>query len=249
MEVLQIDDTEDGSVDFHDRAFVYFCGLNLQKYTWVSNSMLLLEKLLEEGLCTPEDYAAEGNLEAAKNIIPDIEAAVVPAVETIVAISKKLCADYDSKLPVTRSELLDIGIDEVVVSNMMRDVYGSSEIFASLSVRKVVVALDMVDWEDSGATTKLSVKMTDFKANKVKASLNTWLKRGERMAFLKAADSLGRALAEISRENLFWGPFRRTLNKHFNAKEKKSLEDIVNKLNQFIKATKRGGKKCEDSED
>ena len=56
--------------------------------------------------------------------------------------------------PTTLDELEDCGIDSVVARQLMQQVYGSTDIVIGLHTRKVVVALDLIDWEDLSAERK-----------------------------------------------------------------------------------------------
>jgi hypothetical protein len=128
-----------------------------------------------------------------------------------------------------------------VAALLMQQVFGSTELVVGLHARKLVCALDMYDWEESGATTKEAIKMSKIPAERFKKSLATWLPKGERRAFQDTMEALGSVLGE-NRVGMF-GKMQGIIIRHNATKNKKQMTDMVEKIIQFYKVTKSGGKR------
>ena len=161
--------------------------------------------------------------------------------DLIFNLASKLVADYDGVVPTTKDDLLCLdGIDDTVATLQMQHVFGSSDILVTLHARKILTALDMLDWEEV-SELKSGVKMADLPHNRVKKSLKTWLPKGAGLSFQDTVESLG-AFIE-SKEVGNWGTLRTIISMNFTPKDKKVLDDMVFVINQFYEATKPGGKK------
>ena len=100
----------------------------------------------------------------------------------------------------------------------MQHVYASSELVITLDTRKVVVALDMVDWEEFGAKTKSAVLMSKVLEGKVRKSLRTWLPKGDGVHFHDTMDSIGRLVSARTLGD--WGKIEKIIASHFSTKDK-----------------------------
>lgn len=143
-------------------------------------------------------------------------------------------------VPTEKKELQEIGLSESLASMVTQHVFGSTELVVGLHTRKLFVALDMIDWEDTEVANKSAVKMVTVSAATVKNSLHKWLPKGDLDKFQNTIEPLAEALG--TKENGFWGKLTATLNTHFSTKDKKQLLDMANSISQFYKITKSGGR-------
>ena len=88
--------------------------------------------------------------------------------DTLLEVANKICNSHAGLVPQSKEGLKSIGLNEPLVSLLMQHVYASSELVITLDTRKVVVALDMVDWEEFGAKTKSAVLMSKVTPEKVR---------------------------------------------------------------------------------
>ena len=72
--------------------------------------------------------------------------------------------DHEGVVPSTKKELSSVKVDDNVAALLLQQVFGSTELVVGLHARKLVCALDMFDWEESGATKKQDVKMVKVPA-------------------------------------------------------------------------------------
>ena len=112
--------------------------------------------------------------------------------ESIYTVATELLKDsYNGRVPTTKKDLLAVNVDPNVASLLMQDVFGLSELVVSIHARKIVIALDMIDWEETGATLKSLLKTQAISVYRVKESLSTWLPKGEALHFHDVMESLG----------------------------------------------------------
>lgn len=154
--------------------------------------------------------------------------------ESIFVLSKKV--EQRGSVPTSKSELLAMGVDDTVASLLMQNVFGSTDIVVGLHARKIVVALDLFDWEDCGAEEKSEIKMVNVKAGTVKKSCKTWVPKGEHCNFHDVMDSIGTLLGADQKG--VWGRVKGVINQHFSTKDKKDLTDMAERITQFYKATR-----------
>ena len=64
-------------------------------------------------------------------------------------------------------------------------------------MRKLVCALYLFDWEESGAKAKDELKMSKIPGIHVRKSLSVWIPLGQGRAFQDAMEALGEALGSI----------------------------------------------------
>jgi endonuclease III len=179
--------------------------------------------------------------EDVKGIIDDYECVgTLELAQTLFSVATAIQTKHDGLVPQTKQGLQGIGVEEPVLSLMMQQVYGSSELIVSLHTRRTLVALDMVDWEESAAE-KSAVKMAKLTTEKVRKSLRTWLPKGESANFHDTMDSIGTLLS--ARKAGDWGRIQSAIQSHFSAKEKDALLGMIEAICQFYKATKGRGKK------
>ncbi|CAB9522413.1 hypothetical protein SEMRO_1299_G260710.1 [Seminavis robusta] len=197
------------ALDFNGRVFIYMVGLVI--------SQKRIQKVIK-------DYD-DKNLVAA----------------TIKSISAKLLEPelkHEGKIPTNKKDLMTI-CSKNVASLLMSHVFGSTELVVGLHARKILVALDMYDWEESGMTQKADVKMANIPASMVKKSLKTWLPKGESHDFFDMMDTLGSLFPTKAG---VWGKITKPINAHFSPKEKEMAIGMVTTISQSYKATKVGGR-------
>jgi hypothetical protein len=143
--------------------------------------------------------------------------------------------DKDGIVPQTKDELVEL-VDETVASQLMTQVFGSTEFFVGLHARKILIALDMYDWEESGATCKEDVKMSTISAAHVKKSLRTWMPKGTGKDFHDMMESVGTIIS--AKRQGEWGKIKTVINTCYPYTEKKCVLEMVESISQFYKATK-----------
>lgn len=173
-----------------------------------------------------------------KGIKPDADDATC---EEIHAIAVKLNSDPakypDGMIPTTLEGLKEIDVDESVAYTLLQSQFGVTGLYVSLNIRKMAVALDLIDWEEY-CPTKSTIKMVAIKGEHVKASLLTWLPKGEVLAIQDAMDSIGRLVRE---ENLY-REMKKLIESKYGKKEKEMLHSMILAIVRFYKLT-RGGKR------
>lgn len=154
-------------------------------------------------------------------------------------VSTSLMAEkFGGVVPCEASELKELKIDETVSGLLLNHVFGDTDLVIGLNTRKLMVALDLFDWEESGVDERIDVKMAKVPPNYVKASLLTWLPQGEKRHFQELMEPLATAIGDY--KNGFWGSLTRTLKKHFKPSEKDLLQKMAEKVHQFHKAARCG---------
>ena len=143
-------------------------------------------------------------------------------------------------VPTTKEGLTNLGLEDTVVCLLMQHVFGSRELVVDIHARKILTALDMVDWEEPGFTAKSDIKMVKLNGMKVKRSLLTWLPKGEAASFHDTMHSLGALLS--SKTHGEWGKVKAAISRHFVPKEKEALFKMIESIRQFYKATTSGGR-------
>jgi endonuclease III len=200
-----------------------------------------LAGFLKQGWLTPFDCAAAGAVSMQAFLNAHISDKSLG--KAIVDLSKKLeKAPFHGEVPTDKKELLKL-VDENVASLMMAQAFHSNEIVIGLYARKILTALDMYDWEDSGTKIKTDVRMKTISAARVQKSLETWMPKGTGQDFHEVMESLGAAL-DVMRQGS-WGTIQAAINSNFSTRHKQTVVDMVNTILQFFKATKsrRGTRK------
>jgi len=159
----------------------------------------------------------------------------------IFTVATNLNTNHDGIVPRDKEGLLAIDVEDTVASLLMQHAFGSTDIVAGLHARKILTALDMLDWEETKAENKKDVKMADLPPGRVKKSLKTWLPKGESVGFHDTMDSIGSLIA--ARRSGEWGRLTTVINTNFSVKDKKVLLEMVQHISQFYFATKSGGRK------
>ena len=203
------------------------------------NTVAILLSLLEKNLlkseaivaATPEQLSAaikgDGNFDAG-NIA-----------NNVMAMAQAMNAlEY---IPTRENEFLDCGIDPYVVNTLMQDVFGATDLIIGLNIRKVVVAIDLIDWEELEVERRSDVKMKLLTDTHVKHSVLTWLPKGLGVDFQKAFEKVGEAIG--NNKIGFQGKLNACINKHFKPAKKDKLTAMRDAILRYYKATKCGAKK------
>ena len=161
-------------------------------------------------------------------------------VEDLISISKTLYAQ--DPYPYTVEDFVRCGLDDSVARKLMQDVFGSTEIVIGLNIRKVVVAIDLIDWEGiNGVERRSEMKSKDVTPAYVKRSILTWLPAGTGMPFQDAVERIGAAIGKNTVG--FWGKMQTVINKHFKPSEKEVLNSMADAILRYYKASKCGARK------
>ena len=164
--------------------------------------------------------------------------------QAIHALATEVAA-RDGSIPTTRNGLMELPMENIVARLVMQHVFGSDNLVVSIHFRKVMCALDMFDWEETGVSKKDNVKMAKVQAKHISNSLQTWLPRGAGRQLQDSVDSLGRALG--ANKVGFWGQLTSVVNKHYSPKDKKILMGMLEDISLFYRSTKAGGRKQKSS--
>ncbi|CAB9504958.1 unknown protein [Seminavis robusta] len=224
-------------VDFRGRVFIYLVMVVLAQKSSSDDAIAAVLAFLGQGLVSPDDFAA-ATVQSLKKILDDYDING-KAAATLKSIGTDLVANFEGSVPFKRADLSSI-CDDTVTSLLMSHVFGSTDTVVGLHTRKILTALDMVDWEESGTSEKAEIKMVDLPPALVKRSLKTWLPKGEGSALHDKMDSLGRILGNLRQGT--WGKVTRVLNSNLSPKEKKAATEMVLSISQFYKATRPGGR-------
>lgn len=158
--------------------------------------------------------------------------------QEIVDVSTAIMASTGS-VPHNRDALKALGLDDTVVALLMTQVYASTELIVGTHARKILVALDMIDWEEV-AKEKSKVKMSSLPSDKVKRSLLTWLPRGEATHFHDTMDSIGNLLQARTQGD--WGRIKSTIATRFSPKDNQALLSMAESICQFYKVVRATSK-------
>lgn len=151
--------------------------------------------------------------------------------------------DDDAPFPTTLADLMECNVDEHVARCLMQHVFASTDIVIGLHTRKMVCALDLFDWEGTGAKQKCDVKMKQVTDAQVKKSISTWLPKGQGMGFQETMESLGARIG--GNKKGFRGQLQAVANKRMATKDKQAVMKMADDIACFYKATKSGGRrKC-----
>ena len=154
----------------------------------------------------------------------------------LVAVAKKLVSDYSGNVPSTKVQLKTLGIDDTVASIMMQQVFASTELVVGLHARKILVAVDLYDWEETGVAQKRDVKMAKVSADHIKKSLKVWLPQHYYAGFHDLMETIGETIG--SNQVGMWGRVKGVINNHINTKDKDQLIADLTHITQFYVATK-----------
>lgn len=159
--------------------------------------------------------------------------------KVIHAVGTKLNAEkFNGNVPCNAADLKALKLDETVIGLLLNHVFGDSDLVIGLNTRKLMVALDLYDWEDSSAEMRVDVKMVKIPSNYIKASLLTWLPTGEKRNFQELLEPLATAVGE--HKCGFWGKLTSSLKRHFSPKDKDALVKMSEKIHQLQKSTRVG---------
>jgi len=93
---------------------------------------------------------------------------------------------------------------------MMQHVFRCTDLCFGAAFRKVVVAVDLFDWEEGGVAEKENVKMAKIPLANVKKSVLTWLPNGQRLVIQDTLEVL--AIAIGRNRSGFWGQLQKVAN-------------------------------------
>lgn len=200
----------------------------------------VLLEMVDKKLDSPQSIAA-ATLKHFEDLIKhfDNHNSIAKNIQSIAA--ELIKPEHNGRIPSTKQGLLGCNVDETVASLLMQHVFGSTELLVGLDTRKLLVALDMVDWEESGVKEKTDIKMAKVPAERVRKSLATWLPKGEGRTFQEFIENIGQILG--ANPVGFWGRLSRTLSQHFSSKDKKELQNMAENIVRFYKVTKSGGRR------
>ena len=201
---------------------------------------------LDKGWASPKDIhgLTEGALKAVFEPVKIKNPSALA--EKIKKQSSSLFTRFNGRVPTKRAQLEQV-FDDSVTSLLMLHVFGShTDLVVGLHTKKILTALDMIDWEETGATRKVEVKMVNLSATSVKRSLRTWIPVGETIHFYDTMDSLGRLLGEPKCGD--WGRIKSCLTKHLSPKDNKAAVAMLLSINQFYTAVKSGGRAARSHE-
>jgi endonuclease III len=202
------------------------------------DSAILIVTGMAAGRETPDELANATALDLM-NYFKDDPSLGDEQANAIINICKNIVNNHGGTVPQDRATLKSYGVDDVTASLLLTQVFGATELIVGLHARKILIALDMVDWEFTGEE-KTKLKLSKLPAEKVKRSLFTWLPKGEASTFHDTMNSIGNLLCARTQGD--WGRITKAINSHFSPKEKDVLMNMAETICQFYKATRNGGK-------
>jgi len=197
--------------------------------------MAIMLDLKEAKALTPEAISKlKGDY--LRDLICHIDPENEGATGCIEDVSFDLMKKFTGILPSTNKELKDIRLTPAVRGILLLEAFASPELFVSMHMRKIVIALDMVDWEEHGAKKKSKVEMKTFPPELVKKSLRMWLQKGEGVKLHQLMVQLGTLLGQDKRGT--WGKVKGCIDQSFALHEKEELFKMCNSITTFYKAKK-----------
>lgn len=195
---------------------------------------------MAEGWTSPAKVCDQTTAVQIQDFIHECDADNNHGAEIYRIATELLKPKYGGIVPKTKEKLLELGLKGNTVPLVMH-IFGSTDLVISIHARKILTALDMLDWEESGAPKKLNVKMVDLPPDRVKKSILVWLPKAEFVQFYDTMYSLGTLLASTAQGD--WGPVKKAINQHFSSNDKPKLMEMVENIHQFYLVTKSGGRK------
>jgi hypothetical protein len=212
------------SMTFQECVFAHLIALILINDTGDFNEAIqILLDLSSFNLLTPATIAAV-NVAELMDIIVKVNSGCELGSGIFDIANELVKPEYGRNVPTTKEELLEIGLDDHLASSLMQQVFGSTELVVGLNACKLMVALDLMDWEECGARAKQDVKMVSITSNSVVRSLATWLPKGDGVLFQDYVESFASAVGANAVG--FWGKYKK-LAGHFNPKDKQLLLEMV----------------------
>jgi endonuclease III len=205
--------------------------------------------LVEREVTSPQAVVAHG-VDEIKSIIAEwadekavgvVGAAICDVADTL------LTPAYGGVVPRTRDKLEALKLSPVVLGLLLSHAFAMPEVVVGLHARKIVTALDMVDWEEAGTTMKTKVKMTDLPPSHVKKSLLTWLPPGQRGSFHDLMETVGTIVSDKTCGA--WGKLKTCINGAFTAKDKKAITALVVTISQMYRTGRKRRDSPEDPEE
>ena len=155
------------------------------------------------------------------------------------ALATKLSSgDYKGWIPMSQQSFKAVlkEVDGAVGSFFVQQAFGRGDVTVGLNGRKILTALDMVDWEEICNGQKSEVKMNKLLPYRVSKSLKTWMPGEQCLRFYDVTESLGDVFAR--NEKGLYGHITNTITKKLKGEEKKMAKEMVDKILQMYKATR-----------
>ena len=200
----------------------------------------ILKDLIDRSLITPADIlegkGGAGGNETVQSVVMNWDDQCKEADVIVAACTELVKAPYNGVVPSTFDGLKALKVCDNVILHMMQHVFGCTELYFGLAFRKLVVAIDLIDWEEGGVAEKEKVKMAKIPLPNVKKSVLTWLPNGNRLV---VQDTLEVLAITIGRNRSgFWGQLQKVANQKFS-KDKKLLIEMAEDIHRFFKAVKK----------
>jgi len=194
--------------------------------------------VLEEGLHALQKMAAAA-VAAVQDVINNTDDTTSVG-EALFSIATELVNEFNGQVPATKAGLEKAKAEGIVAALVMQCTFGSTELVIGLNTRKVMVVLDLFDWEESGANELGEVKMSNVSAAQIKHSLDSWIPKGERRTFQDTMEALGAVIGGNKVGS--WGKSNKRVSNRFSPEDKKALLNMTTSISQFCKSVKSGGK-------
>jgi hypothetical protein len=170
-----------------------------------------LKSLMTENVLFMTEMA-EAKPEAIQEAINDIDDAgsFGEEIGRQLHVVARSCAAL-GEVPCSKSGMKKVPVSPHVQSILLHEVCGSAELVHGIHARKVAVALDLIDWEESGTNIKDEVKMASISPEKVKKSMATWIPEGQNGRFQQTMERLGANIT--AKHSGFWGQLTKVTQK------------------------------------
>ena len=229
----------DNETRFEDRAACFLVASILFNEALYEETIAVLLDLKEEELLSLEKLAGS-TAEEVQAVINKSDK-TNRAGETIVDIAKAITNNHAGIVPSTRKDLNAVLIPDRVVTRVLREVYGDTQLVIPDIVCKVAVALDLFDWEDEfGGSKKIDVKfgqkVNPIHKDHLSKSLSTWVKAGDRRRFVEAMEKIGLCLEKSQRG--FWGHYKGIADTHLPKQQRKLAIEMGETISQYLRNCK-----------
>jgi len=165
-----------------------------------------LKDLIDRSLIKPADVTegkgGAGKNETVQSIVTNWDSESNAAQIIVAACTELVKAPYNGIVPSTFKGLKALKVCDDVIIHVMQHVFGCTDLHFGVAFRKLVVAIDLFDWEEGGVAEKENVKMAKIPLANVKKSVLAWLPNGQRLVVQDTLEAL--AIAIGRNRSGFW---------------------------------------------
>jgi len=157
-----------------------------------------------------EGKGGAGKNETVQSIVTNWDSESDAAEIIVAACTKFVKAPHNGIALSTFEGLKALKVCDDVIIHMVQHVFGCTDLCFGVACCKLVVAVDLFEWEEGGVAEKENVKMAKIPLANVKKSVLTWLPNGQRLVIQDTLEVL--AIAIGRNRSGFWGQLQKVAN-------------------------------------